>query len=121
MTGREHLEERLPSQPSGKAAQRQRRHTRMGSVQREHVRCREVRHDVLCLAEEGTFTGRAYRAVLEVRGANYTLLSEEDQETLMTGYRTFLKSLTFPVQILIRNHPLDLSSYVKRLDRVIAD
>jgi hypothetical protein len=46
---------------------------------------------------------REFRAILEVSATNYTLRSEEEQESMIAGYRAFLKALTFPIQILVRS------------------
>ena len=34
---------------------------------------------------------------------------------MIAGYRAFLKSLTFPIQILVRSQQLDLKPYVQSL------
>ena len=90
--------------------------SRKGSVQSEFVRLRDIAHNVLCLASPTSPTNpmqREYRAILEVSATNYTLTSEEEQELMITGYRAFLKSLTFPMQILVRSQQLDLQPYVQ--------
>jgi hypothetical protein len=89
--------------------------SRKGSVQTEFVRVRDIAHNVLCLASPTSTTQREYRAILEVSATNYTLRSEEEQESMIAGYRSFLKSLTFPIQILVRSQQLDLRPYVQSL------
>jgi len=89
-----------------------------GGVQSEFVRVRDIAHNVLCLASPTSPTSpsqREYRAILEVSATNYTLRSEEEQASIITGYRAFLKSLTFPIQILVRSQQLDLKPYVQSL------
>ena len=86
-----------------------------GSVQEAFVRVREVAHNVVCLASSEHPAKREYRAILEVTSTNYTLRSEEEQDLIIAGYRAFLKSLAFPIQILVRSQQLDLSPYVQRL------
>src|SRR6266480_7702101 len=88
---------------------------RVGSVQSEFVRLREIAHNVLCLVSPTNPEHREYRAILEVSATNYTLRSEEEQESIIAGYRAFLKSLTFPIQILVRSQQLDLKPYVQSL------
>jgi hypothetical protein len=68
---------------------------------------------VLCLISPVNPSQREYRAILEVSATNYTLTSEEEQELIVAGYRAFLKSLTFPIQILVRSQQLDLRPYVQ--------
>ena len=92
--------------------------SRKGGVQSEFVRVRDIAHNVLCLDSPTSPTSptqREYRAILEVTATNYTLRSEEEQESMITGYRAFLKSLTFPIQILVRSQQLDLKPYVQNL------
>ncbi len=91
------------------------------SVQQEFVRLREIAGDVLCLASSPSVATnalpRTYRAVLEVSAINFTLKAEEEQEAILAGYRAFLKTLTFPLQILIRHQRLDLHDYLERITR----
>lgn len=54
--------------------------------------------------------------VIEITASNFALLSRRDQDTKIFSYATFLNSLTFPIQILIRNKRVDVSSYLKLLD-----
>ena len=84
-----------------------------GSVQSEFVRLRDIAHDVLCLVSPTNPSQREYRAILEISATNYTLTSEEEQALIVAGYRAFLKSLTFPIQILVRSQQLDLQPYVQ--------
>lgn len=53
--------------------------------------------------------------VLEVVAANFALLSPEEQQSKLFAYAGLLNSLSFPVQILVRNKRVDVSSYVKEL------
>lgn len=85
------------------------------SVQQAYVRLREISGDMLCLHSATSPTQRTYRAVLEVSAINFTLKSEDEQEAIIAGYRAFLKALTFPLQIVIRNQRLDLRTYIERL------
>ena len=87
--------------------------SRKSSVQSEFVRVRDIAHNVLCLISPISPLQREYRAILEVSATNYTLTSEEEQELMVAGYRAFLKSLTFPIQILVRSQQLDLQPYVQ--------
>lgn len=88
-----------------------RRQHRRGSVQAHYVRVHAIEGDVLVLAD----TPQPYRAILEVSSTNYTLRSEEEQESIIAGYRDFLKALEFPLQILVRSQPLDLNPYIQRI------
>lgn len=53
--------------------------------------------------------------IIEITASNFALLSKRDQDTKIYAYAAFLNSLTFPVQILIRNKRVDVSSYLELL------
>lgn len=53
--------------------------------------------------------------VIEITANNFALLSKRDQDTKIYAYAAFLNSLTFPVQIIIRNKRVDVSSYLELL------
>ena len=91
------------------------------SVQQYFVQAREVQGNVLCLFAPTSPTRRRYRAVLEVTALNFHLKAEEEQAAIIEGYRTLLKSLTFPVQILVRNQRLNLQAYLHDLKDHIPD
>lgn len=55
------------------------------------------------------------RAVLAVSSTNFSLKSEDEQNALTTAYQSFLNSLDFPVQILIRSRILDINTYLEKL------
>lgn len=57
--------------------------------------------------------------VIEVTASNFALLSNSEQSSRILSYATLLNSLSFPIQILIRNKRLDITSYLKSLDSVI--
>jgi hypothetical protein len=94
---------------------------RRGSVQETFVRVRDIAHNVLCLTAPGSRGKREYRAILEVSATNYTLRSEEEQDLMIAGYRALLKSLSFPIQILVRSQQLDVSPYVEHLVEISAE
>ena len=48
------------------------------------------------------------RAVLEASSVNFALRSEGEQEAILAGYRRFLHSLDYPLQLLVRVVPADV-------------
>jgi hypothetical protein len=58
---------------------------------------------------------RSYRAVLEVSPINFSLKAEEEQEAIIERFAALIRSLSFPLQILVRNQRLDLAPYIGRL------
>ena len=92
---------------------------RLPSVQQYYVRAREIMGEVLCLFAPLSPTKRAYRAVLAVSTINFLLKADEEQDALVERYRSLLKSLSFPIQIVVRNQRLDLRPYLARVQAQI--
>lgn len=61
-------------------------------------------------------TGHVACLVIEVQATNFSLLSQEEQLARVTAYASLLNSLSFPIQIVIRNKKVDISSYIKLLE-----
>jgi Helicase HerA, central domain len=84
-------------------------------VQRDIVYVRETKRDMLCLYAQSSPTRRNYRAVLEVSPINLSLKAEEEQEAIIERYGALIRSLSFPLQILVRDQRLDLAPYIRHL------
>lgn len=56
--------------------------------------------------------------IIEITASNFALLSQREQEARIFSYAAFLNSLSFPIQILIRNKRMDISSYLKGLEEI---
>ncbi len=52
------------------------------------------------------------RAILEVEALNFNLKSETEQQGIISGYGSFVNSLTFPVQISIRSTKTNIDDYL---------
>ncbi|HET8846441.1 MAG TPA: DUF87 domain-containing protein [Ktedonobacteraceae bacterium] len=91
----------------------------VASVQQHFVHAREVMQEVLCLYAPLSPTKRTYCSVLEIAPINFLLKSVVEQEALVERYRNLLKALPFPIQIVIRNQPLDLRPYLAHLQSKI--
>src|SRR5690242_19979936 len=85
------------------------------SVQRDLLSLRETSGDMLCFYAPGSPTRRSYRAVLEVAPINLSLKGEEEQEAIIERFGVLIRSLSYPLQVLVRNQRLDLSPYIERL------
>jgi hypothetical protein len=57
-----------------------------------------------------------YHAVLEVTGTTSPFEDEVRQEAALAGFSTFLNGLSYPIQILVRASPVDLSGYVASME-----
>lgn len=74
-----------------------------------YLRLAEIHDNTLVLKNGGL------RAVLEVASVNMNLKSEEEQNALISGYQSFLNSLEFPVQIVVRSKKLDINQYLENM------
>jgi hypothetical protein len=57
-----------------------------------------------------------YRAILEVSGTARAFEDDARLEGIMAGFMAFLNGLSYPIQILVRATPVDLSRYVATLE-----
>lgn len=55
-------------------------------------------------------------SIIEVQASNFALLSRQEQDTKIYSYAALLNSLSFPIQIIVRNKKIDISSYLSYLD-----
>lgn len=78
------------------------------------IEVEDIREDIVLLK------GSAACLILEVQSVNFALLSQEEQRAKIYSYASFLNSLSFPIQILVQNKRVDITSYVKLLDAEIA-
>ncbi len=81
------------------------------STTQEFIEVQDIRDDIVMLK------GSAACLVIEVQAVNFALLSQEEQRAKIYSYASFLNSLSFPIQIVIRNKRVDISSYLKLLDQ----
>src|SRR3989344_8259290 len=56
--------------------------------------------------------------VIEVTASNFALLSKKEQDAKIYSYASLLNSLSFPIQIIIRNQRVDITSYLKNLEEL---
>ena len=66
----------------------------------------EIRDSIVVLKNGGL------RAVMQVSAVNFNLKSEEEQQALVYSYQSFLNTLNFEVQIVIRSKKLDIDAYI---------
>lgn len=65
--------------------------------------------------------GKQYRIALKVSSVNFELKSEDEQDALIETYQSFLNSLSYPMQILVRIRELDLDKYLEEFRESVAD
>ena len=71
----------------------------------------EIRDSIVVLKNGGL------RAVMQVSAVNFNLKSEEEQQSLVYSYQSFLNTLDFEVQIVVRSKKLDIDAYKKSIDK----
>jgi hypothetical protein len=80
------------------------------SVQTTRLGILAIQHDVVELP------AGAYRAILEVSGTARPFEDDLRLEGLLAGFGTFLNGLSYPLQILVRATPVDLTRYLSALE-----
>ncbi|MGC8651267.1 MAG: hypothetical protein ACP5RX_01470 [Minisyncoccia bacterium] len=60
------------------------------------------------------------RSVLEVSGINLDLKSEDEQNTILTGWRNLLNNLDFSLEIIIHSRRLNIDPYLNFLQEKIS-
>ncbi len=60
----------------------------------------------------------SFRAVIVCKSINFDLMSSNERESIEFAYQSFLNSLYFPVQVLIRSQRIDIGPYLDRLANI---
>jgi len=60
----------------------------------------------------------SYRLLLQVAATNFALKSEQEQNSIVFQYQSFLNSLHFPVEIVISSRRLDLTPYIAKIEKL---
>lgn len=60
----------------------------------------------------------SFRVVIACKSINFDLMSSVEREAVEFSYQSFLNSLYFPVQILIRSQRVDIGPYLDRLEKI---
>ncbi len=69
-----------------------------------------IDHDVIM------FVDGSCCLVISTTAVNFGLLSEKEQDAIITAYAGFLNSLSFPIQVLVRTEHKDITSYLRLLE-----
>lgn len=77
------------------------------------VKIDHIRDDVVLVK------GGEMRAVLQVSSMNFALKSSQEQDAIIFGYRNFLNSLDFSVQILVNSRFVNIDDYLNNLQQMI--
>lgn len=60
----------------------------------------------------------SFRAVVACKSINYDLMSSREKEGVEFSYQSFLNSLNFPIQILVRSQRVDIEPYLNKLAEI---
>ena len=80
---------------------------------RKLMNVKSIRADSVYLKENKVI------GLLKVKPLNFGVLGEQDKDTVIYGFLSFLNSLNFQIQIVMRSVNLDLEDYLRHLKRRI--
>jgi type IV secretory pathway VirB4 component len=69
--------------------------------------------DNMVIMSDGSF-----RAVITCKSINFDLMSTREREGVEYAYQSFLNSLTFPLQVLVRSQRVDIAPYIDKLESI---
>lgn len=81
------------------------------STTQQHLLISDIKDNIVTLKDGGG------ALVLSVGAVNFGLLSEREQIAIISAFAQMLNSLSYPIQIVIRSERLNISSYLKLLDK----
>lgn len=85
------------------------------STTQDFIEIKEIADDVVLLKD-----GSAVM-ILETSAINFSLLSEEEQDSLIYAFGSLLNSLSFAIQILIMSNKMNVSDYLEYLTHKLND
>lgn len=80
-----------------------------GSTQK-FTEVQDIKEDIVIL--EGGYAS----LIIEIQAVNFDLLSQDEKAARIFSYASLLNSLSYPIQIIIRNKKIDIGSYLKLLE-----
>jgi len=78
----------------------------------QHIDIAGIKDGIIILKSGG------YRMILSSSTINFALKSEEEQNSLVFQYQSFLNSLHFPIEILMQSRKLDLTPYLSKVTKI---
>lgn len=96
-----------------KAIRRNLRRTMAEGNTKQFVKIQDIRDDVLIL-KDGSL-----RQVIRVGSTNFELKSQDEQLAILAGFRDFLNSLDFSLEIMVMSRKLNIGKYLAFLDQII--
>lgn len=81
----------------------------MQNATQQNIDIAGIRDGIIILRDGG------YRLILQTSAVNFSLKSEEEQNSIIFQYQSFLNSLHFPIEIVMQSKKLDLTPYLKKI------
>jgi len=78
---------------------------------RDQINIKATKENILLLPNDH------YCGVLNTSSVNFELMGEEEQDAIIDTYESFLNSVGFPLQILVRTRQVDMDVYLAALDQ----
>jgi conjugal transfer ATP-binding protein TraC len=73
--------------------------------------------DIQEIKDNAVHTEKQKLAVLEITPINFLIKTEDEQEAIIKGFQKFLNSLSFPIQIHISSHTINLDKHFQILEK----
>lgn len=80
---------------------------------KQFVDIHDIRDDVVVL-KNGSL-----RLLIEVGSVNFDLKSSDEQMAIINGFKNFINSLDFPLQIVVHSRNLDIAGYLARTQETV--
>ena len=81
------------------------------STTQDHLPIADIKDDIVLFKDGGA------SIVLESSSLNFGLLSEKEQQAVVAAFAALINSLSFSMQIVVRNQRKDISGYINFFDR----
>lgn len=91
----------------------------MATAQKTQASTQKFTEIVDIVGNTVVLTGGHACMIIELTASNFALLSHSEQEVRIGAFASLLNALSFPIQIVIRNKHMDISSYLHDLDAMI--
>lgn len=98
-----------------KAIRRNLRRAMAETTTKQFVEIQEIRDNILVL-KDGSL-----RQILKVGSINFELKSQDEQIAILQGFKNFLNTLDFSLEIMVMSRRLNISGYLAFIDGLIED
>jgi hypothetical protein len=86
--------------------------SKVAATTQEHLDIEDIKSNLVILKNGSVCS------VLQTTAVNFDLLSEIEQDAIISAFSMLLNSITFPVQVVLRSKRLDISKYIDKVQRI---